>query len=256
MDNLKANMKRVCLPLLFVAAMLGSLRLCAAYKWTSMDKDVNGNVGGLVLNQDNCGQLIDKFLTGLNLDSTQRSFVLRSLEPLGDQVVHRVTASEIIGLNNSGVNALKVNNYELAIEKFETAIKLDPGYDLAAMNLAIAHNNYGLQLRNEPAAALKEFHQALFLNRTNPTTMQNVEAIIKMMGKDPQNFAHRVELGDHEQSERDFVGAFMEYRAALQLKGDSLIKAKLHEVYRKLNPTDKAMAKAASTAYGATDQQD
>src|SRR6185437_3930872 len=141
-------------------------------------------------------------------------------------------SSQVIGLNNDGVKALNSSNYQLAIQKFEAALKLDPNYKLARDNLAIAHNNYGLQLRNTPAEALKQFHQALYLNMSNATTMQNVDGIIKMMGKDPHSFADRVALGDQARLAADFVGAIIEYSAALKLKDDAKIHVKLGDVYR------------------------
>ncbi|MBS2002919.1 MAG: tetratricopeptide repeat protein, partial [Cyanobacteria bacterium SZAS LIN-5] len=157
-------------------------------------------------------------------------------------------SSQVIGLNNDGVKALNSNNYQLAIQKFEAALKLDPNYKLARDNLAIAHNNYGLQLRNNPAEALKQFHQALYLNQTNVTTMQNVEGIIRMMGKDPKSFADRVALGDQARLAADFVGAIIEYSAALKLKDDPKIHVKLGDVYRVRDETDKAIAEYQAAA--------
>lgn len=157
-------------------------------------------------------------------------------------------SSQVIGLNNDGVKALNASNYQLAIQKFEAALKLDPNYKLARDNLAIAHNNYGLQLRNNPPEALKQFHQALYLNQSNVTTMQNVEGIIRMMGKDPKSFADRVALGDQARLSADFVGAIIEYSAALKLKDDPKIHVKLGDVYRVRDETDKAIAEYQAAA--------
>lgn len=157
-------------------------------------------------------------------------------------------SSQVIGLNNDGVKALNASNYPLAIQKFEAALKLDPNYKLARDNLAIAHNNYGLGLRANPAEALKQFHQALYLNQTNATTMQNVEGIIRMMGKNPQSFADRVALGDQARLGADFVGAIIEYQAALRIKDDAKIHIKLGDVYRVRDETDKAIAEYQAAA--------
>ena len=72
--------------------------------------------------------------------------------------------NQVIEINNEGVKALNAGNTQLALQKFAQALKADPNYQLARDNLAIAHNNYGLQLQNNPKAAIKEFHQALYLN--------------------------------------------------------------------------------------------
>lgn len=138
----------------------------------------------------------------------------------------------VIGLNNDGVKLLQAGNFSAAIQKFQQALDMDKTYKLAKDNLAIAYNNYGLQLRNNPKEALKQFHQALFLNSTNTTTQQNVEGIIRMMGKNPKDFKDRVELGDASRKEGDFVGAVIEYSAALQLKDDPKLHIKLGDVYR------------------------
>jgi len=170
--------------------------------------------------------------------------------------VYAADATTVISLNNDGVNALKSNNYALAIEKFKAALKLDPGYQLARDNLAIAHNNYGLQLRNTPKEALKQFHEALYLNRSNPTTLQNVEGIIKIMGKDPHSFKDRVDLGDQARQppNPDFIGAIIEYSEALKIKDDPKVHTKLGDVYRVRDENDKAIAEfqaAAKLADGA-----
>ncbi len=157
-------------------------------------------------------------------------------------------SSQVIGLNNDGVKALNSNNYQVAIQKFEAALKLDPTYKLARDNLAIAHNNYGLQLRTNPAEALKQFHQALYLNMSNATTLQNVEGIIRMMGKDPKSYADRVALGDQARLAADFVGAIIEYGAALKLKDDPKLHIKLGDVYRVRDETDKAIAEYQAAA--------
>jgi len=79
--------------------------------------------------------------------------------------------SQVIEINNEGVKALNAGNIQLALQKFAQALKVDPNYQLARDNLAIAHNNYGLQLQNNPKAAIKEFHQALYLNPVQSITL-------------------------------------------------------------------------------------
>ena len=159
-------------------------------------------------------------------------------------------STQVIGLNNDGVKALNAGNYQLAIQKFQAALNIDPNYGLARDNLAIAHNNFGLQQRNNPKAALKEFHQALYLNPSNSTTQANVEGIIRMMGKNPRNFQDRVGLGEDSRRSGDFIGAIIEFSEALKLKDDPAIHVKLGEVYRVLDQNDKAIDEFKAAAQG------
>jgi tetratricopeptide (TPR) repeat protein len=156
--------------------------------------------------------------------------------------------SQVIGLNNDGVKALNSGNFQLAVQKFKAALQLDPTYQLAKDNLAIAYNNYGLQLQKTPKEALKQFHMALMLNRTNQTTLQNVEGIIRMMGKNPKSFADRVALGDEARLGADFDGAIIEYSEALKLKDDPKIHIKLGDVYRVRDRNDEAIAEYQAAA--------
>ena len=91
--------------------------------------------------------------------------------------------SMAIQLNNSGVRALNAGDYRSAIQIFEEALKVDPAYSMARDNLAIACSGYGLKLRGTPKEALKQFHRALSLNPSNPTTLQNIYGLIKINGK-------------------------------------------------------------------------
>ena len=134
----------------------------------------------------------------------------------------------VISANNEGVRALGASNFQLAIEKFKLALSLDSSYDRARSNLAIAYNNYGLSMQKNPKEAIKMFHKALMLNPANVTSRGNLEAIIRMLGRNPQYFNARVELGDAAKREGDLEGAIVEYCAALDI-------AYFVDVERKLN---------------------
>jgi hypothetical protein len=47
------------------------------------------------------------------------------------------------------------------------------------------------------------------------------------LGKDPESYTTRVELGNEAESKNDLVGAVVEYREAIRLKGDPELKKKL-----------------------------
>jgi tetratricopeptide (TPR) repeat protein len=135
-------------------------------------------------------------------------------------------------LNNEGVSALNAKSYSTAIVKFEEALRIQPDYELAKLNLAIAFNNYGLTLRKEPRDALKMFHKASLLDPNNSTTTQNVNSVIKMLDKDPSSFNVRVELAAQSARASDYAGAVVEYTEALKIKDDSTIRQKIVDTYR------------------------
>lgn len=151
---------------------------------------------------------------------------------VGLQVPAQAESDQVVALNNDGVRALNSSNAQLAIQKFEQALKLDPNYQLAKANLAIAHNNYGLQLRSSPKDALKEFHQALYLDPGNAITKSNVDGIIRMMGKDPKSYDVRVALGEEARRSGDFIGAIIEFNEALKIQDDPKLHAVLGDIYR------------------------
>lgn len=137
------------------------------------------------------------------------------------------TPPAVIGLNNQGVTALNKKDYETAIAKFEEALAGDPLYSLARDNMGIACNNKGLTLEGDPQQAIKWFERALFYSSTNKTTEANLDGIIHRLGLDPGSFDDRVKLGDQAFNEKRIYGAVVEYRAALNIKPDPDIGAKL-----------------------------
>lgn len=150
-------------------------------------------------------------------------------------------AAEVINLNNKGVKALNQGQYELAISLFEKALDEDPNYVLAVNNLAIAENNYGLNLRKNPKAALVEFHRALWLNPANETAEQNMRGIIRMLGKNDKSFDDRVELGDEAAKTGDLIGAIVEYVEATGIEADPSVYVKLGDVLHLRGEEDNAI---------------
>ena len=65
-------------------------------------------------------------------------------------------------LNNEGVKLLNVQECVGAIAKFEEALRIDRHYGLARVNLATAYNDLGIKLKDDPKAAIKQFHKSLF----------------------------------------------------------------------------------------------
>lgn len=156
-------------------------------------------------------------------------------------------SSEVIGLNNEGIRALNSGNYELAIEKLEAALNLDPSYQLAKDNLAITYNNYGLMKQTDPDQALRLFHKSLKFGPSNPTTKANIEAIMGLMKMDPNSFSDRVKIGDQARKDDNLEAAQFEYEAALNIKTDDTIKTQLELVKTELRKRRKSESKSGSS---------
>ncbi len=155
-----------------------------------------------------------------------------------------------VQLNDAGIKALNDSNWQLAFEKFTGALDLDPKYKLAQDNLAVAHNNYGLTLKRKPAEALAEFHKAIYLNPRSAqahVTLENINEMIRKIGKNPKSFADRVALADAARWDSDFAGAIVEYSQALLLKDDPGVHRKLAEVYQVIGQNDKAKVEYEAT---------
>jgi len=133
-------------------------------------------------------------------------------------------------LNNDGVKALNAGNFQLAIAKFEEALKAEPGYTFARDNLGIAYNNYALKL--PPAQAIKQFHKALAMNPGNATTQQNLDQVVQALGKNPRSYKDRLELGKAARVAGDFDGAIVEFQAALRAQNDGQLHVDLGDVMR------------------------
>jgi tetratricopeptide (TPR) repeat protein len=133
---------------------------------------------------------------------------------------------------------IKDDSWQTVFAKFEAALKLDPHYDLARRNLAIAHNNYGLYLVSQKekwAEGLKQLHQAAYLDESNMAMQSSLADIIKKgFGMNPEDFEDRVKLGDQCRVKNDLAGAAVEYAAAIRIKDDSIVQRKRQEVEKLL----------------------
>lgn len=144
-------------------------------------------------------------------------------------------SSQAIKLNDAGVRALSRQDFKLAIDKLESALKASPNYKTARENLGIAYNNYGLQLQKKPAESIKQFHRAIYLDPNNETTIANFYGIIGFLKKDPQAFNDRISLAEEAMASRDWFGGVVEYAAALRIREDAQVKSKLRDAAAKLS---------------------
>lgn len=140
----------------------------------------------------------------------------------------------LIALNNEAVKAINATNYARAIELLERALEWSPQYEIARTNLGIAYNNFGLSLQNKPAEAIPYFHHAIFLDASNNTSKENLNGLLRKLGKDPSSFSDRVALGDKAASQGDTKGSIVEYEAALELKEDQSVRESLKKARQKL----------------------
>jgi tetratricopeptide (TPR) repeat protein len=148
-------------------------------------------------------------------------------------------------LNNEGVIALNNKNWQLASDKFEAALKVDPEYPLARNNIIVMHGQHGLQLRLEgkKEESLREYHQGLYMADSQDHFLDEGSSItIQRMGKNPKSYADRVNLAEQARAKDDYIGAVVEYRAALELKNDAEVHKKLGDVYNLMGEKDKAAA--------------
>lgn len=77
---------------------------------------------------------------------------------------------------------------------------------------------------------MKQFQNAVFLDPKNVTAEANMAGVIRMLGWKPNNFQDRVDLGDQARLVNDIAGSIIEYRAALQIRDEPEVRAKLREL--------------------------
>lgn len=118
-------------------------------------------------------------------------------------------------LNNEGVTLLSKNKFEMAILKFEEALRVDPNYEYARANLGIAYNNCAL--KSPLKKALPMFRKALWCSPRNNTTRENLNHCLKASGLRPDLPQVRMNLAEQLKTANDFQGAVVEYREALAL---------------------------------------
>jgi tetratricopeptide (TPR) repeat protein len=154
-------------------------------------------------------------------------------------------------LNNDGVKLLNAGNFPGAIAKFEEALRIEPGYQYAKDNLAIAYNNYAL--KQPPKEAIKYFHKALAIQPGNATTSTNLDQSVQLLGKNPKSFKDRVDLGKDCRLSGDFDGAIVEFQAALKIQNDAKLHKDLGDVLRVRDRTDEAVQEYQAALSGGLD---
>ena len=141
----------------------------------------------------------------------------------------RATPAQVTA-NNTAVKFITQDKNEEAIDVLEPLLKDSPDYDRARENLAIAYNNLALKQVRNPRVALDSVWRSWCLAPEVGTTRQNLDALLKRLKINGNSFDERVEMADSQNALGCLYGAYSEYSAALALREDAVIRAKLDGV--------------------------
>lgn len=137
-------------------------------------------------------------------------------------------------LNNDGVKALDVGNFGLAIQRFEEALKVSPGYDIARANLTCVRSEFKKNLDNESMMA--ELRTEIFFHFPDQANRGKLEMLIKLSGRDPKSFEDRITMAQECQNKANYIGAYVECLEALKLrKNDARTRKSLVEIIHLLD---------------------
>jgi|GEM_PF-652782 len=208
--------------------------LCHTYLVKPGDSTMERSVKKAVVNAD-------PFRPFPPLAKETKTFIASFEQKKGEAIVHaELRQNFLMELNNDALKAINSQNYQMAIEKLEKAIHLDPTYKNAQTNLGIAYTKYA-SLQDEPMEALKHLHRAVILDPNNSMTQQKLSDNFEKMGKNSKLYSDRVAIGDLCRKTADFVGAIVEYGEGLKIKDDYALHEKLGDVYRVRDENDKAI---------------
>jgi TonB family protein len=121
-------------------------------------------------------------------------------------------------LNNEGVKLLKEDQYEKAIKIFLYALDQDPQNTYARENLAIAYNNLALK---RPKDALPLFYRAMYVQKGNASTRQNLLEALKLAGKRAASPADHILLARKCLAAKDFIGASVHCDISASMMGSA-----------------------------------
>lgn len=143
----------------------------------------------------------------------------------------KVEKKELAQVNNEAAEAIKKGKFEQAVKLLQPITEKHPDYEFARKNLTIAYNNYGLKLaRHNTKDSAEKFRSALYFSPGEATARRNLNAVIKELGKDPNSYEDRVELGNEQLRAGAPRMAFVEFTEALRLRNTPSVRRKLAEV--------------------------
>ncbi|MBX9668994.1 MAG: tetratricopeptide repeat protein [Candidatus Obscuribacterales bacterium] len=151
--------------------------------------------------------------------------------------------SDLAKLNNRAARAIKTGEFATAIGILEGINKTKPDYNFARENLTTAYNNQGLNLAKEhPDQSAEQFRKALFYSPQQGAARNNLNAILKSLGKDPESDKVRIAVGEELRQKGDYKGAFVEYMEALRLNNGPEARQKISEVCTLIDQSKRADA--------------
>ncbi|MBS1990053.1 MAG: TonB C-terminal domain-containing protein [Cyanobacteria bacterium SZAS LIN-3] len=143
------------------------------------------------------------------------------------------TATSNATANNTAVDLMKEGKVEAAIDILEPLVQTAPDYVMGRENLAIAYNNLALQKSKNPRVALDAIWRSYCLAPEVGSTAENASALLERLHVKANSFDERRALADTEKTNGCLYGAYAEYKAALAIKDDAAVRAKLDEVIHK-----------------------
>ncbi len=178
----------------------------------------------------------------INIDTTGSSSV-------------KIDKKELAQVNNEAAEAIKKGKFDQAVKLLQPITEKHPDYEFARKNLTIAYNNYGLKLaRHNTRDSAEKFRSALYFSPGEATARRNLNAVIKELGKDPNSYEDRVELGNEQLRAGAPRMAFVEFTEALRLRNTPSVRRKLAEVCLQLEnnqnkdiPEDSGTEKRSAT---------
>lgn len=160
---------------------------------------------------------------------TPRNFDI-NIDTTGSSSV-KIDKKELAQVNNEAAEAIKKGKFDQAVKLLQPITEKHPDYEFARKNLTIAYNNYGLKLaRHNTKDSAEKFRSALYFSPGEATARRNLNAVIKELGKDPNSYEDRVELGNEQLRAGAPRMAFVEFTEALRLRNTPSVRRKLAEV--------------------------
>ena len=139
-------------------------------------------------------------------------------------------------LANTGTAAAMAGKYETAIEKLQAALELNPNMDLAKKNLAVAANNLAIADGTSDEKGLALLHLSLYWDPQNKAGRENLNSRLRSAGKDPFSQPARLALAEQYLAAGKRKAAIVEYREALAIKENPVIREKLNGLTKTSRP--------------------
>lgn len=135
--------------------------------------------------------------------------------------------SAVQNLAEEGNQLLREKKYSEAAAKFEQVHKLNPADVATREKLCAIYLDWAGE--QQPDEAIKKYHRALTVDPSNVQAVTRLNELLYAMGKEQNNYLHRMQLGDEAMAEMDYEGAVIEYSAAQKLNDTPLAQEKVAE---------------------------